>query len=63
LEFSEEVAPKYDQDDNIVFSVVNDGVGVYSAIIEKQKDFVWPFLTTAKKNYPLWEEINLRFPE
>ena len=37
-----------------------DGVGTYSAIIEKGEAKVWPFLGRDEKNYPIWSEISER---
>jgi hypothetical protein len=42
----------------IAFS--RDGVGIYSAIIEKEETKVWPFLGRDEKNYPIWGEISER---
>ena len=34
-----------------------DGVGTYTAIIEKMEESVWPFIDIHETNYPQWDEI------
>ena len=55
LDFHTFVSPKTDEQGKIIFSLGSDGVGIYSAIIEKERDEIWKYLTIKKKHYPIWE--------
>ena len=44
-----------------MFTMENDGVGIYSGIVEKKDERIWPYLSEQKKHYPLWSEISVRY--
>lgn len=53
VEFYEQV-----KDQEVVVS--RDGVGIYSTIIQKESDKVWPYLSKDEKTHQIWSEISER---